>query len=101
MTDQELLEQAKRWLRISTDAVDDEMAQTIAAAILDLQNIGVKKTDRDDPLIQQAIKLYCKSQFGYDADAERFSGAYEHLKMALAMSKDYNGGGENGPAASG
>lgn len=101
MTDQELLEQTKRWLRISTDVVDDEVAQTIAAAILDLQNVGVQKTDRDDPLIRQAIKLYCKSQFGYDTDAERFSGAYEHLKMALAMSRDYNGGGDSGSTGSG
>ena len=96
MTDKELLEKAKKWMRISGGMVDDEVEQTIAASILDMQNAGVKNTNKEDPLIQQAIKLYCKGQSGYDPDAPKFQVAYEPLKMALALSRDYNGGGVSG-----
>jgi hypothetical protein len=70
--------------------MDDELTQTIDACKLDLSNSGVKKLDSSDPLIQQAVKLYCKAQFGYDDPAGDFSRAYEHLKAALSLSGDYN-----------
>lgn len=89
-TSEDLLAPVKLWLRISSDKMDDELEQTINACKLDLQNSGVKNLNSTDPLIQQAVKLYCKSQFGYDDYAEKFSKAYEHLKAALSLSGDYN-----------
>ena len=85
-----LLAPAKLWLRISSNKMDDELEQTIDACKLDLQNSGVKNLDSSDLLIQQAVKLYCKSQFGYDDSAGKFAEAYEHLKAALSLSGDYN-----------
>ena len=87
---EDLLAPVKLWLRISSNKMDDELAQTIDACKLDLQNSGVKKLDSSDPLIQQAVKLYCKAQFGYDDSAGKFTEAYEHLKAALSLSGDYN-----------
>lgn len=85
-----LIAPVKLWLRISSDKMDDELEQTIDACKLDLSNSGVKNLDSADPLIQQAVKLYCKAQFGYDDSAGKFAEAYEHLKAALSLSGDYN-----------
>ena len=89
-TSSALLAPVKLWLRVSSSKMDDELTQTIDACKLDLQNSGVKKLDSSDPLIQQAVKLYCKAQFGYDDSSGDFSRAYEHLKAALSLSGDYN-----------
>lgn len=90
MTTQELVPLVKSWLRISAASVDAEMEQTIDACVLDLKNAGAVTVLLSDTLIQQAVKLYCKAQFGFDKDAEKFGAAYEHLKAALALSGDYN-----------
>nr|DAH94138.1 MAG TPA: head to tail adaptor [Caudoviricetes sp.] len=81
---------AKLWLRISTDALDEEIGQTVDACLLDLHNAGVVNTPWDDALIKQAVKLYCKAQFGYNADSDKFAKSYEYLKCALALSGDYS-----------
>lgn len=86
----ELVSFGRSCLRITTQSRDDEIRQVMAACLLDLKNGGVVVIDTDDPLIRQCMKLYLKSQFGYDANAERFSQAYEHLKFSLSLSGDYN-----------
>lgn len=91
----ELVASARGWLRISITSRDEEIRQTLQACLIDLQNGGVVRISLDDAMIQQAMKLYLKSQFGYDADAERFSQAYEHLKFSLALSGDYNTEGDD------
>lgn len=85
-----LVATARGWLRIATTSRDDEIRQVIDACLIDLSNGGVKKIDEDDAMIRQAIKLYLKSQFGYDAQAEKFAKAYEYLKYSLELSSDYN-----------
>lgn len=89
MADTSLITSAKKWLRITTDSVNDEIEQVLAACLIDLKNAGVEKVDTSNPMIQQATKLYLKAQFGYDANAEAFAKAYEFLKNSLAMSGDY------------
>lgn len=84
----ELINSAKGWLRIGSR--DEEIRQVMEACLMDLLIGGVAKVDPEDPLIQQALKLYLKSQFGYDSNAETFARAYEHLKAALALCGDYN-----------
>ena len=93
MTAQELLPEAKKWLRAISNAADDEYVQTIEACVLDLKNAGVAEPDLEDPLIQQAVKLYLKAQAGYEENAERFNDAYEHMKKSLGISSTYR---ENG-----
>lgn len=84
-----LLPEAKKWLRRSTDKLDDEILQTTAAAFLDMKNAGIKQLDKEDPLIRQAVKLYLKAHFGYDDQPEKWEAAYERLKSALSLSGDY------------
>lgn len=87
----DLHDEVKMWLRVGgSNATDTEVDQTIRASLLDLQAGGVVKTDLSDALIQQAVKLYCKANFGYDEDAPKFSVAYEHLKSALGLCGEYN-----------
>lgn len=85
-----LVAEARGWLRITTESRDDEIEQVMNACLIDLSNAGVVAIDAEDAAIKQALKLYLKSQFGYDSDAVRFGKAYEFLKCSLALSGDYN-----------
>ncbi len=89
-----LLDDIKKELRISNTAMDDEVLDLIKSAEAELKNIGInitKVVDMEmDPLIKRAITLYCKGHFGYDnADADRFTLAYEKLRDHLSLSTDY------------
>lgn len=92
----ELIASARGWLRITTESRDDEIEQVLSACLIDLSNAGVVVIDTDDAAVQQCMKLYLKSQFGYDSNAGKFGEAYEHLKKALALSGDYNTEAEDG-----
>ena len=81
---------ARKWLRISTTSQDEEISQVVDACLIDLSMGGVAVVSESDPVIQQAVQLYLKAQFGYDAKAQQFDMAYEHLKAALALCGDYN-----------
>ena len=85
-----LLASAKIWLGYTKNVFDDEIIQTMQACILDLTNGGVNHIDMDDPLIQQALKLYLKAQFRSDPSADKFAKSYEFLKYSLELSSDYN-----------
>lgn len=79
---------AKLWMRISTDAMDEEIGQTMEACLLDLHNAGVNVPKMTSPLVLQAVKLYCKAQFGFGDENDKFARAYEYLKCSLALSND-------------
>ncbi len=72
-------------MRISHDALDDEINDAIEAARHDLMLSGVssiKANNDDDPLIKRAIKVYCKAEFVAEAkEAERFQASYNMLKI--------------------
>lgn len=49
-----------------------------------------RRAIKSDPLIKQAVKLYCKGNFGYGGDdAERFQKSYESLANSLSLCGDY------------
>ena len=87
-----LTEKMRAALRISsTNAkITEEIEDCIGACKADLQNDGVKIIDETDKLIVRAITLYCKAEFGYNNNAEKFRKSYDTLKMRLAMSGEYN-----------
>lgn len=86
---QVLLPEAKLWIRRSTNNLDSEVEQTVAACLMDLSVVGVKNIDAEDPLIQQAAKMYLKANFGYDDNAERWQLFYDRLKAFLSSSSAY------------
>lgn len=91
MANQILLEKVRKSLRISHTKLDDEIAELIEAAKLDLKISGVVKIDEADPLIVRAISLYAKSASGYfEQMADRYDQSYVMLKISLALAGDYN-----------
>lgn len=86
-----LLEKIKVALRIRSNSYDAEIYDLIETAKLDLKIAGVKKFDEEDPLIAQAIKTYCKANFGLDnKDSEKYQKSYDMLKQHLSLCGDYN-----------
>ena len=86
-----MLEKVKLALRVSGNIFDLEIQDLIDAAKLDLKITGVVKVNDTDPLIQRAIIVYCKANFGYDNnEAERFQKSYDMLKQHLSLAGDYN-----------
>lgn len=86
-----LLEKIKLALRIRTTALDSEIDDLIEACKLDLGLAGVSKIEETDPLIQRAMILYCKANFGLEnKDSEKYQKSYEMLKTSLALAGDYN-----------
>lgn len=86
-----LLEKVRSSLRIKNTKFDDEIEDLINACKVDLSLSGVKKIDAEDVLIQQAIKLYCKANFGLDnKDSEKYRNSYQALKVSLSLCGDYN-----------
>lgn len=85
-----MLQKIKDALRVSGEALDEEIQDLIHAAKADLRLSGITKNE-DDPLILRAITIYCKSHFGYEdpAQAELFMKSYNALKSHLALSKEY------------
>lgn len=84
------LEQMIAAVRVNeTDLSRDEVTDLIYAAVNDLSRQGVRAIDLNDALTKQAVKLYCKGSYGYDADT-RFLEAYENLSAAMALCGDYD-----------
>lgn len=77
-------------LRIKSNAFDEgELGPLIQAALRDLRRVGVR-TPEGDPLVVQAVVLYCKANFGFDQTGPRFQAAYEALRDSMALSGDYS-----------
>ena len=87
-----LTEKMRAALRISStsEKFTEEINDCIAACKADLANDGVKRIDEKDGLIIRAVTLYCKAEFGYNNNAEKFRNSYDTLKMRLSMSNEYN-----------
>ena len=84
-----LIDDVKLSLRIRNVAYDKEIEDLIDICKADLTIAGVQVVDEIEPLTAQAIKLYCKGNFGYDENSEKFQQAYESLKIVMALASDY------------
>jgi hypothetical protein len=84
-----LIDNIKLSLRKKSAAFDTEIMDLIDSCKADLKLGGIDKISESDPLTAHAIKLYCKGNYGYDEDTEKFMRAYENLKIAMALSGEY------------
>jgi len=92
-----MLDKVKLALRLSGTALDDEVSDLINAAIADLRLVGINvrgeggppRKPRGAPLLDRAVVLYAKAEFGFNDDAERYRNAYDYLKCALSLTADY------------
>lgn len=88
-----MLAKVKLSLRVSGNAFDDEINSIIEAAKLDLKGGGVfvKNEAPLDPLIERAIILYAKANFGMaNPDSIKYDEAYHNLRQKLSLFGDYN-----------
>ena len=84
-----MLEKVKMALRVSTDALDDELNDLIAAGQLDLGIAGVVLPDTLDAICTRAIITYCKMHFGLPEDADRLKKSYDEQKAQLVTATGY------------
>ena len=86
-----MLEKIKTSLRIDGDDHDDELLDLIQAAKREIVEAGASETKviDTDELIIRACTLYCKANFGYDDEKERFAQLFERLLVKLALLSSY------------
>ena len=89
------LDKVKMALRISTDALDDELADLIKAAEADLGIAGVQLPTNLDEICTRAIITYCKFQFGLPEDADRLKRSYDEQKAQLVTATGYTDWGDS------
>lgn len=58
-----MLEKVKMALRLTTSAFDDELADLIEAAQLDLGIAGVILPETETAIVTRAVVTYCKANF--------------------------------------
>ena len=83
------LDKVKMGLRISTTAYDEELADLITAAKLDLGIAGVVVPSTLDEIVTRAIITYCKMSFGLPEDYDRLKMSYDEQKAQLVTATGY------------
>ena len=84
------LAKIKLALRTSHTKLDEDIQADIDACLADLKVCGIIHAGEDDPLIYNAIKLYCKSIYTDDtAKGAAYLARYEALKSCLMMAEGY------------
>jgi hypothetical protein len=84
------LEKIKLALRISHDKLDEDIESDIEACLADLRLCGVVHAEEDDPLIFNALKLWCRAAHTDDTDkAAEYLRRYDKLKACLMMAEGY------------
>jgi hypothetical protein len=91
------LEKIKLAIRCSHSKLDEDLQADIDAALADLRIAGIVHAGEEDPLIFNAIKLYCRSTNTDDtAKAAEWLRRYEALKACLMMAEGYGWKAEEG-----
>lgn len=85
------LAKVKKALRQTEDEFDDEIADLIDAALLDLGIAGVDGINvvLSDALVRQAVITYCKLNFGEPDEYDRLKESYDLQKAQLSMASGY------------
>ncbi len=84
------LNKVKSFIRISHTKLDQAITDDIDGCLADLRAHGVKLKDDTDPLILNAIKLYCKSIYVDDVTkSAEYLRRYEKMRDTLKAAKGY------------
>ena len=85
-----MLEKIKLALRITHTVLDEDIQADIDACKADLKLCGVVFAAEDDPLIFNAVKLWCRAAYTDDtAKGAEYLKRYEALKSCLMMAEGY------------
>lgn len=84
------LEKMKLAIRRSHDKLDSDLQDEIDACLADLRVHGITHAGEDDPLILNALKLWCRA-FNTDdvAKAAEYRERYEALRASLSIAEGY------------
>lgn len=92
------LEKIKQAIRRSHDKLDEDLQADIDACLADLRSCGVVYADETNPLIFNAIKLWCRAFDTTDpAKMGEYLRRYEALKGSLMMAEGYGHPREEDP----
>lgn len=84
------LEKIKLAIRRSHGKLDEDLQADIDAAKADLRVVGIVHAGEEDPLIFNAIKLFCRSTNTDDpVKSAEYMQRYEKLKACLMMAEGY------------
>lgn len=84
------LEAIKLGVRTSHNRLDEDIQGDIDACLADLRMHGIVHKDETDPLIFNAIKLYCRSLYTDDpAKGAQWLQRYESLRACLKSAEGY------------
>ena len=84
------LEKIKQGLRTSHNKLDEDIYADIDACLADLKLAGIIYKGEEDPLVFNAIKLWCRSLYTDDpAKGAEYLRRYEGLKACLMMAEGY------------
>ena len=85
-----LLPKVKLALRINHSALDDDIQADIDACLADLEMHGIENASVTDPLIFNAVKLYCRAQYTDDVEkAEKYMQRYKDMRDSLKIAEGY------------
>ena len=91
------LTKIKQAIRRTHNKLDEDLQADIDACLADLHLCGVVYADETDPLIFNAIKLWCRSLCTDDtAKGAEYMRRYEALKASLMMAEGYGHPKETG-----
>ena len=92
----ETLNTVKLDLRISHSKLDEAIKGDIEACLADLRIHGIEHADDTDPLILNAVKLWCRSIYKDDtAKSAEYQRRYNELRNYLKAAKGYGWKGES------
>ena len=84
------LNKVKVFIRISHNKLDQDITDDIDGCLADLRTHGIVHKDDTDPLILNAIKLYCKSIYIDDVTkSAEYLRRYEKMRDTLKAAKGY------------
>ena len=94
MVDATLMASAKLAARITTDAFDNQIADLLEAAAMDLGVAGVVVPTTCDSLVKQAEITYFLLHFGQPDDYDRLKRSYDEQKAQLVTCTGYTEWGD-------
>ena len=91
------LTKIKQGIRITHSKLDEDIQADIDAGMADLRVCGIIHADETDPLVFNAIKLWCRSLYTDDTTkAAEYLKRYTALKACLSMAEGYGHAEEDG-----
>lgn len=92
----ETLNKVKLDLRISHGKLDEAIKSDIEACLADLKVHGITHADDSDPLILNAVKLWCRSIYKDDAaKSAEYLNRYNSMRDYLKAARGYGWKGES------